>query len=121
MQKGKRSVFRRRSRDRENDFPQLRGGGKSGLDRVRVRFAEQINDDLWQFEDALSGVTLLWSRSAGQGRFEWGASPTTVHDGKTGGYSTPPTPVPDSRGIWGLPNPAPEPLPSVPGTPIPEE
>lgn len=96
-------------------------GEKSGLDRVRVRFAEQINDDLWQFEDALSGVTLLWSRSAGQGRFEWGASPTTVHDGKTGGYSTPPTPVPDSRGIWGLPNPAPEPLPFVPGTPIPEE
>ncbi|MDM2839837.1 S-type pyocin domain-containing protein [Citrobacter sp. Cpo030] len=96
-------------------------GEKSGLDRVRVRFAEQINDDLWQFEDALSGVTLLWSRSAGQGRFEWGASPTTVHDGKTGGYSTPPTPVPDSRGIWGLPNPAPEPLPPVPGTPIPEE
>lgn len=96
-------------------------GEKSGLDRVRVRFAEQINDELWQFEDALSGVTLLWSRSAGQGRFEWGASPTTVHDGKTGGYSTPPTPVPDSRGIWGLPNPAPEPLPSVPGTPIPEE
>ncbi|MBJ9270246.1 S-type pyocin domain-containing protein [Citrobacter freundii] len=96
-------------------------GEKSGLDRVRVRFAEQINDDLWQFEDALSGVTLLWSRSAGQGRFEWGASQTTVHDGKTGGYSTPPTPVPDSRGIWGLPNPAPEPLPPVPGTPIPEE
>lgn len=66
-------------------------------------------------------MTLLWSRSAGQGRFEWGASPTTVHDGKTGGYSTPPAPVPDSRGIWGLPNPAPEPLPPVPGTPIPEE
>ncbi|MDM3469346.1 S-type pyocin domain-containing protein, partial [Citrobacter sp. Cb041] len=43
------------------------------------------------------------------------------HDGKTGGYSTPPTPVPDSRGIWGLPNPAPESLPPVPGTPIPEE
>jgi hypothetical protein len=94
---------------------------KSGLDRVRVRFAKQVNDDLWQFEDALSGVTLLWSRSAGQGRFEWGASPTTVHDGKTGGYSTPPTPVPEARGIWGLPNPAPEPLPPVPGTPIPEE
>ncbi|MDM2894675.1 S-type pyocin domain-containing protein [Citrobacter sp. Cpo030] len=96
-------------------------GEKSGLDRVRVRFAKQVNDDLWQFEDALSGVTLLWSRSGGQGRFEWGASPTTVHDGETGGYSTPPTPVPEARGIWGLPNPAPEPLPPVPGTPIPEE
>ncbi|MDU1001503.1 S-type pyocin domain-containing protein, partial [Citrobacter sp.] len=79
------------------------------------------SDNLWQFEDTLSGVTLLWSRSAGQGRFEWGASQTTVHDGKTGGYSTPPTPVPDSRGIWGLPNPAPESLPPVPGTPIAEE
>ncbi|MDN4446599.1 S-type pyocin domain-containing protein, partial [Citrobacter portucalensis] len=32
-------------------------GEKSGLDRVRVRFAKQVNDDLWQFEDALSGVT----------------------------------------------------------------
>ncbi|MDM2789175.1 S-type pyocin domain-containing protein [Citrobacter sp. Cpo113] len=96
-------------------------GEKSGLDRVRVRFAKQVNDDLWQFEDALSGVTLLWSRSGGQGRFEWGASPTTVHDGETGGYSTPPTPVPEARGIWGLPNPAPEPLLPVPGTPIPEE
>ena len=96
-------------------------GERSGLDRVRVRFAEQVSDNLWQFEDTLSGVTLLWSRSAGQGRFEWGASQTTVHDGKTGGYSTPPTPVPDSRGIWGLPNPAPESLPPVPGTPIAEE
>ena len=68
-------------------------GERSGLDRVRVRFAEQVSDNLWQFEDTLSGVTLLWSRSAGQGRFEWGASQATVHDGKTGGYSTPPTPV----------------------------
>jgi len=64
---------------------------------------------------------LLWSRSAGQGRFEWGTSQTTIHDGNTGGYTTPPTSIPESRGIWGLPNPAPEPLPPVPGTPIPEE
>jgi len=96
-------------------------GERSGLDRVRVRFAEQVNNDQWQFEDTLSGVTLLWSRSAGQGRFEWEGSQTTVHDGNTGGYTTPPTPIPESRGIWGLPNPAPEPLPPVPGTPIPEE
>lgn len=95
-------------------------GERSGLDWVRVRFAEQVSDNLWQFEDSLSGVTLLWSRSAGQGRFEWGGSQTTVHDGNTGGYTTPPTPVPESRRIWGLPNPAPEPLPPVPGTPIPE-
>lgn len=48
-------------------------GERSGLDRVRVRFAEQVSDNMWQFEDTLSGVTLLWSRSAGEGRFEWGA------------------------------------------------
>ena len=95
-------------------------GERSGLDRVRVRFAEQVNNDQWQFEDTLSGVTLLWSRSAGQGRFEWEGSQTTVHDGNTGGYTTPPTPVPEPRNVWGLPNPAPEPLPPVPGTPIPE-
>ncbi|MES0268411.1 S-type pyocin domain-containing protein, partial [Citrobacter sedlakii] len=96
-------------------------GEKSGLDRVRVRFAEQVNDNLWQFEDALSGVTLLWSRTANEGRFEWGASQSTIHDGGSGGYSTPPIPIPEPSEVWGLPSPVPEPLPSLPGTPIPEE
>ena len=46
---------------------------------------------------------------------------TTVHDGSSGGYTSPPTPIPEPVGVWGLPNPAPEPLPPVPGTSIPDE
>ncbi|HEN5205952.1 TPA: S-type pyocin domain-containing protein, partial [Klebsiella pneumoniae] len=96
-------------------------GEKSGLDRVRVRFAKQLDKETWGFEDPSIKGTFVWSRSAGQGKFEWGASQTTVHDGSAGGSTTPPTPIPEPRSVWGLPNPAPESLPPVPGTPIPEE
>ncbi|GKN87717.1 type VI secretion system tip protein VgrG [Klebsiella pneumoniae] len=96
-------------------------GEKSGLDRVRVRFAKQLDKETWGFEDPSIKGTFVWSRSAGQGRFEWGASQTTVHDGSAGGSTTPPTPIPEPRSVWGLPNPAPASLPPVPGTPIPEE
>ncbi|WP_274817256.1 S-type pyocin domain-containing protein [Klebsiella pneumoniae] len=96
-------------------------GEKSGLDRVRVRFAKQLDKETWGFEDPSIKGTFVWSRSAGQGKFEWGSSQTTVHDGSAGGSTTPPTPIPEPRSIWGLPNPAPESLPPVPGTPIPEE
>ncbi|HBT3801344.1 TPA: S-type Pyocin [Klebsiella pneumoniae] len=96
-------------------------GEKSGLDRVRVRFAKQLDKETWGFEDPSIKGTFVWSRSAGQGKFEWGASQTTVHDGSTGGSTTPPTPIPEPRSVWGLPNPAPASLPPVPGTPIPEE
>ena len=96
-------------------------GGKSGLDRVRVRFAKQLNKETWGFENPSIKGTFVWSRSAGQGKFEWGSSQTTVHDGSAGGYTTPPTPIPEPRSVWGLPNPAPASLPPVPGTPIPEE
>ncbi|MEG9312282.1 S-type pyocin domain-containing protein [Klebsiella pneumoniae] len=95
--------------------------GKKGLDRVRVRFAKQLDKETWGFEDPSIKGTFVWSRSAGQGKFEWGASQTTVHDGSAGGSTTPPTPIPEPRSVWGLPNPAPESLPPVPGTPIPEE
>ncbi len=96
-------------------------GEKSGLDWVRVRFAKQLDKETWGFEDPSIKGTFVWSRSAGQGKFEWGSSQTTVHDGSAGGSTTPPTPIPEPRSIWGLPNPAPESLPPVPGTPIPEE
>ncbi len=96
-------------------------GEKSGLDRVRVRFAKQLNKETWGFEDPSIKGTFVWSRSAGQGKFEWGSSQTTVHDGGAGGSTTPPTPIPEPRSVWGLPNPAPASLPPVPGTPIPEE
>ncbi len=83
-------------------------GEKSGLDRVRVRFAKQLDKETWGFEDPSIKGTFVWSRSAGQGKFEWGASQTTVHDGSAGGSTTPPTPIPEPRSVWGLPNPAPE-------------
>ncbi|MFW3334976.1 S-type pyocin domain-containing protein [Klebsiella pneumoniae] len=66
-------------------------GEKSGLDRVRVRFAKQLDKETWGFEDPSIKGTFVWSRSAGQGKFEWGSSQTTVHDGSAGGYTTPPT------------------------------
>ncbi|MDZ2870104.1 S-type pyocin domain-containing protein, partial [Klebsiella pneumoniae] len=78
-------------------------GEKSGLDRVRVRFAKQLDKETWGFEDPSIKGTFVWSRSAGQGKFEWGASQTTVHDGSAGGSTTPPTPIPEPRSVWGLP------------------
>ena len=76
-------------------------GEKSGLDRVRVRFAKQLDKETWGFEDPSIKGTFVWSRSAGQGKFEWGSSQTTVHDGSAGGSTTPPTPIPEPRSIWG--------------------
>ncbi|WP_392391140.1 S-type pyocin domain-containing protein [Leclercia adecarboxylata] len=93
---------------------------KSGLDRVRVRFAQQLDGDHWSFEEPLSKTTLIWSRSRGEGEFEKSSNRTTVHEGGTGGYTTPPTPIPEARGLWGLENPVPEPLPPLQGTPVPE-
>ncbi len=98
-------------------------GEKSGLDRVQVRFAKQLDKETWGFEDPSIKGTFVWSRSAGQGKFEWGASQlrSCPRQG-AGGSTTPPTPIPEPRSVWGLaPNPAPESLPPVPGTPIPEE
>ncbi|ROP61785.1 S-type pyocin [Enterobacter sp. BIGb0383] len=96
-------------------------GEGSGLDRVRVRFAKQLDPDTWSFEDPSVKGRFIWSRARGEGRFEQGTQQTTIHDGNTGGYTSPPTPVPEPQGLWGLPNPAPEPLPPLPGTPVPDE
>ncbi|PVZ79339.1 S-type Pyocin [Serratia sp. S1B] len=96
-------------------------GEGSGLDRVRVRLAKQRDKDTWVFEDPSLKGTLIWSRSTKQGRFERASQQTTIHEGTPGGYTTPPTPIPESQGVWGLPNPAPEPLPPLPGTPIPDQ
>ncbi|RRE63626.1 hypothetical protein EAO01_18665 [Klebsiella pneumoniae] len=71
------------------------------MDRVRVRFAKQLDKETWGFEDPSIKGTFVWSRSAGQGKFEWGSSQTTVHDGSAGGSTTPPTPIPEPRSIWG--------------------
>ncbi|MDI3360048.1 S-type pyocin domain-containing protein [Lelliottia sp. V89_10] len=108
-------------------------GEGSGLDRVRVRFAKRIDDKTWSFEDPSLKGTLIWSTDTGQGRFvkDGNSVPvqmnpsttneTTVHEGGAGGYTSPPTPIPEPVGVWGLPNPAPEPLPPIPGTPVPDE
>lgn len=108
-------------------------GEGSGLDRVRVRFAKRLDDKTWSFEDPSFKGKLIWSTDTGQGTFVQGentipvqmnpstTNETTVHEGGIGGYTSPPTPIPEPVGIWGLPNPAPEPLPPIPGTPIPDE
>lgn len=108
-------------------------GEGSGLDRVRVRFAKRIDDKTWSFEDPSLKGTLIWSTDTGQGRFVKDGSSvpvqmnpsttneTTVHEGGSGSYTSPPTPIPEPVGVWGLPNPAPEPLPPIPGTPVPDE
>ncbi|MFU2318793.1 S-type pyocin domain-containing protein [Rahnella sp. PCH160] len=108
-------------------------GEGSGLDRVRVRFAKRVDDKTWSFEDPSIKGKLVWSTDTGQGRFVQGDSSTpvqlnpstknetTIHEGSSGGYTSPPTPMPEPVGIWGLPNPAPEPLPPILGTPIPDE
>ncbi|STV92408.1 S-type Pyocin [Klebsiella pneumoniae] len=41
-------------------------GEKSGLDRVRVRFAKQLDKETWGFEDPSIKGTFVWSRSAGR-------------------------------------------------------
>ncbi|MDY1814524.1 S-type pyocin domain-containing protein [Klebsiella pneumoniae] len=106
----------------ETGFPAaMRWGKKAGWIGSGCGLQKQLDKETWGFEDPSIKGTFVWSRSAGQGKFEWGSSQTTVHDGSAGGYTTPPTPIPEPRSIWGLPNPAPESLPPVPGTPIPEE
>ncbi|RXY52792.1 S-type Pyocin, partial [Klebsiella pneumoniae] len=82
---------------------------------------KQLDKETWGFEDPSIKGTFVWSRSAGQGKFEWGSCQTTVHDGSAGGATTPPTPIPEPRSSWGWTNPAPVSLPRVPGTTIPEE
>lgn len=108
-------------------------GEGSGLDRVRVRFAKRIDDKTWSFEDPSFKGKLIWSTETGQGRFvkdgntlpvrmnPSATNETTVHEGISGGYTSPPTPIPEPAGVWGLPNPAPEPLPPIAGTPIPDQ
>lgn len=108
-------------------------GEGSGLDRVRVRLAKRLDDKTWSFEDPSLKGKLIWSTDTGQGKFVRGdnstpvqmnpstTNATTVHEGSSGGYTSPPTPIPEPVGVWGLPNPAPEPLPPIPGTPIPDE
>lgn len=108
-------------------------GEGSGLDRVRVRFAKRLDDKTWSFEDPSLKGKLIWSIDNDQGTFvrDGNSTPvkmnpsttnvTTVHEGSSGGYTSPPTPIPENAGIWGLPNPAPEPLPPLPGTLIPDK
>ncbi|SQC44493.1 S-type Pyocin [Klebsiella pneumoniae] len=58
-----------------NWFPAaMRWGKKAGWTSVRVRFAKQLNKETWGFEDPSIKGTFVWSRSAGQGKFEWGSS-----------------------------------------------
>ncbi|QCU42266.1 hypothetical protein FFT48_17810 [Klebsiella pneumoniae] len=49
-----------------NWFPAAMRWGKSGLDRVQVRFAKQLDKETWGFEDPSIKGTFVWSRSAGQ-------------------------------------------------------
>ncbi|WP_447342084.1 S-type pyocin domain-containing protein [Klebsiella pneumoniae] len=104
-----------------NWFPAAMRWGKKAAGSGPGAVCKQLDKETWGFENPSIKGTFVWSRSAGQGKFEWGASQTTVHDGSTGGSTTPPTPIPEPRSIWGLPNPAPASLPPVPGMPIPEE
>lgn len=103
-------------------------GEGSGLDRVRVRAAKRLDEKTWSFEDLSFKGKLVWSTDTKQGKLVtgWVEKPiennkSTVHDANRGGYTSPPTPMAEPQKIWEMPNPAPEPLPPLPGTPIPEE
>ncbi len=103
-----------------NWFPAAMRWGKSGLDRVRVRFAKQLNKETWGFEDPSIKGTFVWSRSAGQENLSGDPVRLLFMTGRWRLYHTAYTHSGTAERL-GLPNPAPASLPPVPGTPIPEE
>nr|ELR5230154.1 S-type pyocin domain-containing protein [Providencia rettgeri] len=115
---------------------------KSGLDRVRVRFAERHDDGLVTFSDPEFKGQFIWNTLDNTAEYndytvqdvtkkpdlafqavkfslDNGTRGSIIHDGGGIGNYLPPTPLPEPQKIWSLPNPIePQSVSSLPGPPI---
>ncbi len=134
--------------DEETGNPKIVGyevDEKSGLDRVRVRFAEIHEDGTATFSDPEFKGQFTWDLNANTAEYndytakdveknsilglqsvkfglDNGHRETIVHDGGERGYTSPPTPLPEPQKIWSLPNPIPDiEKPEITVTPVPEQ
>lgn len=96
----------------------------SGLNHVRVRFAERHEDGTATFLDPDIEGTFHWDMVRNTAEYipsdtsdafhavkfslDNGRQETLIHDGGEFGYTTPPLPLPEPQEIWRLPNPIPE-------------
>lgn len=96
----------------------------SGLNHVRVRFAERHKDGTATFLDPDIEGTFHWDMVGNTAEYipsntsdafhavkfslDNGRQETLIHDGGEFGYTTPPLPLPEPQEIWRLPNPIPE-------------
>lgn len=134
--------------DEETGNPKIVGyevDENSGLDRVRVRFAEIHEDGTATFSDPEFKGQFTWDLNANTAEYndytakdveknsilglqsvkfglDNGHRETIVHDGGERGYTSPPTPLPEPQKIWSLPNPIPDiEKPEITVTPAPEQ
>ncbi|EKT61706.1 S-type pyocin domain-containing protein [Providencia burhodogranariea] len=118
---------------------------RSGLDRVRVRFAERHEDGSVTFSDPDFKGQFIWNTQNNTAEYndytaqdvaknpdlafqamkfslDNGQLGSIIHDGGGVGNYLPPTPLPEPQKIWSLPNPIPEiQKPELTPSPIPEQ
>lgn len=134
--------------DEKNGSPRIVGyavDASSGLDRVRVRFAERHEDGSVTFSDQGFKGQFIWNTQNNTAEYndytaqEIAKSPdlafqavkfsldngqrgSIIHDGGGVGNYLPPTPLPEPQKVWSLPNPIPEiQKPELTPSPIPEQ
>lgn len=134
--------------DEETGNPKIVGyevDEKSGLDRVRVRFAEIHEDGTATFSDPEFKGQFTWDLNANTAEYndyttkdveqnsilglqsvKFGLDndrrESIIHDGGERGYTSPPTPLPEPQKIWSLPNPIPDiEKPEITVSPAPEQ
>ncbi|MGL5953071.1 MAG: S-type pyocin domain-containing protein [Providencia rustigianii] len=134
--------------DEETGNPKIVGyevDEKSGLDRVRVRFAEIHEDGTATFSDPEFKGQFVWDLKENTVEYndytaqevaekpilgfqsvkfslDNGRRETIIHDGGEIGHTSPPTPLPEPQKIWSLPNPIPDiEKPEITISPIPEQ
>ncbi|HHR5848535.1 TPA: S-type pyocin domain-containing protein [Providencia alcalifaciens] len=134
--------------DEETGNPKIAGyevDEKSGLDRVRVRFAEIHEDGTATFSDPEFKGQFFWDLKEKTVEYndytaqevaekpilgfqsvkfslDNGRRESIVHDGGEIGHTSPPTPLPEPQKIWSLPNPIPDiEKPEITVSPIPEQ
>lgn len=134
--------------DEKNGSPRIVGyavDASSGLDRVRVRFAERHEDGSVTFSDPGFKGQFIWNTQNNTAEYndytaqEIAKSPdlafqavkfsldngrrgSIIHDGGGVGNYLPPTPLPEPQKVWSLPNPIPEiQKPELTPSPIPEQ
>ncbi|HEM6892192.1 TPA: S-type pyocin domain-containing protein [Providencia rettgeri] len=134
--------------DEKSGNPKIVGyavDGSSGLDRVRVRFAERHEDGSVTFSDPDFKGQFIWNTQNNTAEYNDytaqdvannpdlafqsvkfslnnGQRGSVIHDGGGVGNYLPPTLLPEPQKVWSLPNPIPEiQKPELTPSPLPEQ